>query len=240
MVQIPAYGDPTLRELERAVEREQRDEERRQYLGASMIGDPCARKIWYEYNNYPRDEISHIGLMAAQSGYFAEEITAKRLQSIEGIELITHNRHNKQIGFSAFDGKFKGHVDGLITGLLQAPKRQHIWEHKDKDHKKFNEFKNTKEKFGEKNALENWNIIYFAQAQIYMHFLQCDRHYMTVSYAGGRKYESCRTEYQPEKAAQYIERAEKILNATQEPPRISDKRDFFMCRWCQFKDICHG
>lgn len=240
MVKIPTYGDPTLRALERAVEREQHNEERRQYLGASMIGDPCVRKIWYEYNNYPREEISHIGLMAAQSGYFAEEITAKRLNSIEGIDLITHDADGNQIGFKAFDGEFAGHVDGIITGLLQAPKAKHIWEHKDKDHKKFNDFKNTKEKFGEKNTLANWDIRYFAQAQIYMHYLHIDRHYMTVSYAGGRKYDSCRTEYQPEQAEMYIDRAEKILNATAEPPRISDKKDFYQCRWCQFKDVCHG
>ena len=85
MVTIPPMPDFTLDALNRAREDEQYKEKRRQYLGASMIGDPCTRKIWYEYNNYPRAPLSAVALLAADSGYFAEDITARRLNAIEGV-----------------------------------------------------------------------------------------------------------------------------------------------------------
>jgi hypothetical protein len=240
MVTIPPMPDFTLDALNRAREDEQYKEKRRQYLGASMIGDPCARKIWYEYNNYPRAPLSAVALLAADSGYFAEDITAKRLNAIEGVTLFTKLPDGRQYNFEALQGRFKGHADGIIQGIIQAPKAQHVWEHKDKDHKKFADFQKKKKNHGEKRALQHWDERYFGQAQVLMHYLQIDRHYLTVSYAGARKYDSCRTEYQPEIAARYVDRAEKILEATQEPPRIRDEKDFFLCRFCEFKEVCHA
>lgn len=244
MVTIPAYGDPTLRALEMAVERNYKNQDR-DYLGASLIGDPCARKIWYQYNKFPRPTPSHVGILAAQSGDYAEAATTERLRLIAGIELHTHDGNGKQYGWVSHGGKMRGHYDGLIRGILQAPKAIHIWEHKDKDHKKFSDFQNKKQEFGEKKALKNWNEIYYGQAQINMHFTrldgkQIDRHYMTVSYAGGRKYDSCRTEYDPEYAAMLVDRAHKIIEAKIAPPKINEKPDFFLCKFCDFRNICHG
>lgn len=240
MVAIPAYGDPTLRVMEREVEKDRaRKQERRDYLGASMVGDPCARKIWYQYNRFPAEETGFIGVVSAESGHYAEAATAARLRLVPGLVLHTHKEDGEQYGFSTFDGRFKGHYDGLLMGLIQAPRALHVWEHKDKDHKKFSDFQNCKEKYGEKNALENWDITYFGQAQVNMHYAKADRHYMTVSYAGARRYDSCRTEYQPEKAERLIDKAWKIINARSEPVRLSEKPDFFLCKFCKFREVCH-
>lgn len=239
MVTIPEYGDPTLRAMYAAIEQAQKPQ-KRDYLGASLIGNDCPRQIWYEHNGFPKPAFEAETLMNFEDGHRTEALTAQRLRMVPGVELVTHNDKGEQIGFSALGGKFRGHCDGRIIGLIQAPKAPHIWEHKAPGQKKFDEFVKAKQTYGEKNALKNWNENYFVQAQLYMHFLQCDRHYLTVGLAGGRKYQSARTEYQPEIAARYIERAEKIINATQPPPRINDKPDFFICRFCAFKDTCHG
>lgn len=244
MVNIPQYGDPTLRAMLKAVEDTQQFENR-DYVGASGIGDPCARKIWYQYNKFPRKKSSSIGLVAADSGYYAEDKTAERLRLLPFIELHTHMENGEQYGWEAEGGKMQGHVDGLIRGLLQAPKAIHIWEHKDKDHKKFADFQNKKSNFGEKDTLRNWDETYYGQAQINMHHMRnngmkIDRHYMTVSYAGARKYDSCRTDYNEAEALRLDDKARKIIDATQPPPRINEKKDFFICRWCDFKDTCHG
>lgn len=240
MVAIPAYGDPTLQAMLRIVAERPRDS--RNYLGASLIGEPCARKIWYKFNGFPEEKSpwADIANCAADSGHYAEEVTAKRLKAIPGLKLLTHKDDGKQYGFEAFGGKFKGHVDGLIIGLLQAPKADHIWEHKDKDHKKFADFQNKKQEYGDKNTLKNWDQVYYAQAQVNMHYFNINRHYMTVSYAGGRRYESCRTDYNAEDAAMYVDRADKIISATAPPPRINENPDFFVCKFCPFKEDCHG
>lgn len=241
MVSLPQsfIEDPTLSAMRKVLEDNQ-DASRRNYLGASEIGDPCARKIWYNYNNYPRKRIESPGLMAIEDGHRTEDLTAARLRMVGGIHLVTHNSDGSQMGFSDFGGKFKGHLDGLIVGLLQAPKKWHVWENKSCGHKKFQEFKNAKNKYGEKDALENWNFIYYIQHQIYMHYYECNRGYLTVAYSGGRDYESCRTEYKRDVALQYIDRAKSIIEATQPPKKISEQSDYYMCRFCPFADICHG
>lgn len=237
MVAIPQHGDPTLEAMKRQIELQPREE--RNYLGASLIGNECAREIWYTYNKYPREPFDAKTLMNFEDGHNCEAITAKRLQTVPGIELATHHTDGKQFGFSTFNGRFRGHYDGKIIGLLQAPRAIHIWEHKSSAHKKWNEFKKAKAEYGEKGALKAWNKNYYVQANLYMHYEQLERHYLTVSYAGAREYDSCRTEYNPEIAAEYIDRAYKIIETKIAPPRISEKKDFYICRWCAFKDICH-
>lgn len=238
MAIIPELTDPTLEAMKKAIE-DRQDTSRRDYIGASLIGNECARQIWYEYNGYPRPLFEANTLMNFEDGHRTEDLTASRLRMVEGIELWTHDEHGEQFGFSVLDGKFSGHCDGVIRGLKQAPKALHIWEAKCSAYKKFNEFKSAKQKFGDKLALKNWNVNYFAQAQLYMHYLNIDRHYMTVALAGGRDYDSCRTEYEPEIAQYYIDRADKIINSREPPPKINGKSDFFICRFCNFKEICH-
>lgn len=249
MVTIPTPNDPTLEAMYVAVKELPR--ENRQYLGASEIGQPCARRLWYSYNNHDRVEFenSHIGLMAADSGHYAEAKTAERLRLLPFIELHTHMENGEQYGWNAYNGKLQGHVDGLIRGLLQAPKAIHVWEHKDKNQSKFVNFQSTKKKFGEKNTLKNWDEVYYGQAQINIHFMRklfrkygilIDRHYLTVSYAGARKYDSCRTEYNASYAEHLEERGKRITEVKQPPPKINEQLDYYICKMCPYRKECHG
>lgn len=236
MVAIPMRGDPTLEAMFSAI-KERQDRGRRDYLGASLIGNECARQIWYEYNKYDRPDFEAKTLLLFEDGHRTEDLTAERLRLVDGIELLTHNEDGEQFGFK--HGKLKGHIDGKIRGLIQAPAKWHIWECKSSGQKKFDEFKKLSLQ-DEKSALQKWNMNYYVQAQLYMHFFDMDRHYTTVALGGGRDYASCRTEYDMSVALKYIDRAEKIISATSEPPRLSENPDFFICRWCAYKDICHN
>lgn len=238
MVKIPEPLDPTIEAMYRAIEAGQ-DRSKRDYLGASTVGHPCARQVYYTYHFGSPDK-EWRGLLAIEDGHRSEDLAAQRLRMVRGIELHTHDQNGEQYGFSDFDGKFKGHYDGLIKGLWQAHSIPHVWECKATNEKGYKAFEKAKKEYGEKNALENWNKSYYVQAQLYMHYSGYDRHYLTVSYAGGREYSSCRTEYDAATAEQYRDRAYKIINATQPPPRIREEKDFWMCRLCQYKERCHG
>lgn len=238
MVKIPTQPDPTLEAMYREIEKRPRD--KRDYLGASLIGNDCARQIWYQYKGFQGEPFDAETLMNFEDGHRTEELTAERLRLVDGIELITHDENGNQFGFSAFGGKFKGHYDGRIRGLIQAPRAWHIWEGKASSQKKYNEFTRAKEKHGDKNTLKNWNEGYYVQAQMYMHYGEIDRHYLTLAYAGGRQYQSCRTEYDAGLAAQYIDRADKIILTQQPPPKIREEKDYYICRWCDFRKMCHG
>jgi len=238
MVTIPQYKDPTLEAMKRICVEQGNKQTPRNYLGASLIGNPCSRQIWYAYKAYPKKPFEAETLWNFEDGHRTEDLIAARLRLLPNIELWTHDEQGKQFGFEYLGGKFKGHIDGVIRGLIQAPKALHIWENKCSAEKKYNEFQNAKVKYGEKNALKHWNENYFIQAQLYMRFFNIDRHYMTVAKAGGRDVDSCRTEYQPEIAEKAIDKADKIINAQSEPQRISENADYFVCRFCDYAEIC--
>lgn len=238
MVAIPKVSDPTLDAMKiyylATVVDEPRD-----YLGASIIGNPCPRQIWYDIHHYKKQPFSAETRWNFLDGHHVEKLIADRLRLVPGIELWTHDENGKQFERTAHNGRFKAHPDGIIRGLIQCPKTTSVWENKASGQKKFNEFQSFKQKFGDKEALKNWNESYWVQAQILMHLFEIDRHYMTVALAGGREIDSCRTEYIKDVAEKYLDRALKVLDAKEAPARISDKSDHFICRWCNFHDICH-
>ena len=167
----------------------------RKYLGMSQIGDPCWRKLYYSYRYAEKRIISVAGIKAIQDGFIQESVMATRLRLLPEIELITEKEDNKQIESNLLLGHFLGHLDGEIKGILEAPKTWHVWEHKSVNEKKYNELLKIREENGEKETLKKWDIIYYDQAQIYMHTQQKTRHFLTVSTPGSRAYASIRTDY---------------------------------------------
>lgn len=238
MVSIPEQIDLTLDAMRRISAERGNGEPRRGYLGASELGRQCVRAIWYSFTGVKGKPREAKLCWAAEDGHHTEELIAKRLRMIPGVELQSHNEHGEQLGFSVLDGRFQGHCDGVIKGLIQAPKAVHIWENKTKAQKYFDDFQKKKRIYGEKRALKEWNETYYVQAQLYMHFMQINRHYLTVALPGGRDIDSCRTEYKPEVGEAAYDRAQKLLNITVPPPRINDKADFFVCKMCEHADHC--
>lgn len=240
MVVIPDFKlDPTLEAMFLAMESIESAVPRRGYLGASSIGDDCERKLFYQFNGYERLPMERRGIMATQDGHRCEEIMASRLRLVPGIQLWTAQENGEQFGFSKYEDKYQGHYDGIILGLLQSPMTPHTWEHKACNEKKFNELKKCIDDYGEKNALENWDIIYYAQAQTYMGELELSRHYLTVSTPGFRDVISCRTEFNRLRYESYDSKAVRIITAKSPPARISERREYFKCKFCPYTTICH-
>lgn len=239
MAALPETLDPTLVALCAAMESEAAQESPRAYLGMSAIGEECDRKLWYGWRWMA--EVNHDALTLARfaDGHYSEDAVAARLRKVEGLELTTHLASGSQIGFSDMQGHFRGHMDGLITGLLQAPKTTHVWEHKCVNETKFKKLAALKAEVGEKNALAKWDEIYYAQAVLYMHYAELDRHYLTCATAGSREVTSVRTESNSEYAKQLIAKAENILNASQPPARAYKDASFYKCKWCPFSEQCH-
>lgn len=239
MVLLPNLDmDPTLEAMHAAVEREREKEPKRSYLGASSLGHECERNVWYQYNGYPAEPMNHKGYYAVEDGHRSEDLIASRLRMVPGVELVTQDEAGNQFGFTKFDGKFKGHIDGFIRGLLQAPKTPHIWENKAINEKKFADFQKLKQKFGEKNALKEWDFTFYVQAQIYMGEFGLERHYLTACTPGGRAVDSCRTEFNKGQYDSFISKAQRILGAREAPERVSTRKELLVCKWCKFNDEC--
>lgn len=240
------YEDKTLEAMNKALEVQQSLEKPRHYLGASEIGHDCNRYLFYSFRNACKRSIPASGIKAIQDGYNQEDITIARLRALPFIELVntdgTFDKEGKpnQIGFKLLLDHFRGHIDGMIKGIVQAPATWHVWEHKAVNEKKFDQLKKLIEEKGEKEALELWDYTYYAQAQIYMHCFQMERHYIVVSTPGGRNHIGCRTEYKRAIADNLISKAKEIIfdNWTI-PARISEKREFYKCQWCHMQGVCH-
>jgi len=237
--------DPTLELIRSEIVVRQKQEKPREYIGASSIGDECARKLWYQLRMpQAADTFDAATLMRFDDGHRTEALLIERMR-LAGLSVIDRDDTGEQLRFSHCGGLIAGHIDGLVTGLVQAPKKTHIFEAKCVGDRVFSAFCKLRGTVFEKDVLRSWNMKYYVQAQLYMHFSKqfhssfIDRHYTIVASAGGRDMQSCRTEYDRETALRYIDRAERIAVADREPPRMSDKPDFWLCRMCQFNKECH-
>ena len=238
MAIIPEYRDPTLLAVDRAIEKAQ-DTEPRKYLGMSQIGHPCRRALWYSFRHCTPIFHKALSLKRFACGHNGEDLQSKRINMVQGVELHTHQPNGEQFGFSDFGGHFRGHMDGAIHGLIQAPKTWHVWEHKQTDEKKQAKLQKLKNEKGEKNALAEWDEIYYGQAIVYMDYSGMERHYLTCSSPGGRHTISVRTNADKMIAANLKEKAKTIIFAPEPLERLSERPDWFQCNWCDHKSICH-
>jgi len=242
MVKLPDLDkDPTLEAMDRAIEARALQEPKRNYLGMSAIGHPCERKLYYDFRSTTRTAHDAATLKRFEDGHRGEALMAERLRLVPGVTLHTLDPNTGyQFGFKDHDGNFRGHMDGAIHGLLQAPSTWHVWEHKCVKDEKQEKLKKLKASKGEKDAFAAWDEIYYAQAVLYMHYSGMTRHYLTVSTPGERSTISCRTEENPEAAIRLIEKARRIIEAPYPLARISNDPAWWQCRFCDHQEICHA
>lgn len=224
------YRSPVMLAIDAALEAQAKLEPPRTYLGMSSIGEPCERKLWYGLRF--KREIEARGIRCIQDGHAGELVMAERLRMV-GLRITDQQRT-----FSDFNQLLGGHWDGRIEGLPQSSK-PHVWEHKQVNEKKFAAFKKLRQE-DEHTALEKWDEVYYAQAQMYMRYSGLDRHYLTVASSGGRDYEDCRTRYADRKAEALRDKARRILDAVEPPLRLSNNPSFFKCKMCEHRSRCHG
>lgn len=232
----------TLSEIDKALELQQQLERPRNYLGMSIIGHECWRKLFYDFRGVCKRKISASSIRAINDGFKQEDIMAERLRMLPYIELHTCDTNNptQQIAVEGLLSHFRGHLDGVIKGLKEAPTTYHVWENKAVNQKKFDLLNKLKIEKGEKEALYHWDQIYYAQAQCYCHFTGLERHFLTVETPGGREYTSVRTNYNRKYAEMIIDKARQIIFENFSiPEKISEKREFYLCNFCDYKSICH-
>jgi hypothetical protein len=233
MVEVPQRQDPTIDAVNAALEAEQRPYTTKN-IGFGEIGHDCSRYLYYKINSDEPELFSANTIRIFNAGHSAEARMAEELRKVKGITLWTHDpeRENKQYKFDFLDGRLTGRLDGVIVGLLQAPKTPHVWEHKETNEKKFKEL----QKIG---SIKGWDEKYNAQAHLGMFAAELDRHYLTCSTGGIRGVTSVRTELNKNYAQGLIDKAERIINAKTPPERIGSE-DFYICRMCRFHSKCHG
>lgn len=233
--------DPTLDAVNRVIEETAQQKKRHPpTIGIAQLGSPCERKLWLQFRMAKTEVFSAEQLRRFEDGYRSEDIEASRLARVEGVKLRTIDTvTGYQYSVSAIDGHLQGRIDGRITGLLQAPVTEHIWESKCVNEKKQTTLLKAKQEHGEKQALKYWDNLYYAQAILYMHLTGLTRHYLTCTTPGSLWSLSVRTEADPEEAERLLEKARRIKDANTLPTGISENPSWYQCKACTFNGICH-
>jgi hypothetical protein len=135
-------------------------EEPRKYLGASLLGNKCARYIQYTFAGIAPDKPDTGQLLRIfEIGHVLEDVIAEWIR-MAGFELETRDADGNPFGFTQAAGKIQGHVDGIIRNGPIAAKYPMLWECKTMKAASWREL--------EKDRLEISNPQYFAQIQLYM------------------------------------------------------------------------
>ncbi|KKK61528.1 hypothetical protein LCGC14_3013440, partial [marine sediment metagenome] len=129
----------------------------RGYLGASIIGHPCERYLWYCFRQCCSSDFSGRMYRLFETGDREEGRMAANLRSI-GCEVHDHDDVGKQFEVSALGGHFSGHMDGCALGIPEAPKTWHVLEFKTHNAKSFKKL--------EKEGVQKSKPQHFSQMQI--------------------------------------------------------------------------
>lgn len=219
----------TLATIERAVVG-QADDGLRPHLGASLIGRPCERALWYSFRwaTRPAHEARTLRLFAR--GQREEAVFADLLRRA-GIEVVTDDpATGEQYRFGS--GHFGGSMDGACQGLPEAPKAWHVIEMKTHGAKSFNELA---AKGVQAAKFEHW-----LQMQCYMAWTGMERAlYIAVCKDDDRLHLE-RIDFDRTEAEAAFAKAQRIIDAPEPLFGISDDAGFYLCKWCDHRNLCHG
>ena len=221
-----------------ALEAERERQRPRDYLGASRIGEPCARRLVYEVTHTPPDpgkDFEGRVLRIFAAGHVFEDLAIRWLRQA-GFDLRTQTQAGGQFGFETAGGRIRGHVDGVIVdgpeiGLTWPV----LWEHKAL---KASSWSDTAKK-----GVQLSKPVYFGQMQIYMAYMGLGSALFTALNKDTCELYHEHVPFDPAAAQALSDKAVAVLRAADAGdllPRIATSPDFFLCRFCPFATRCWG
>lgn len=207
-------------------------EKRREYLGASAIGDPCERALWYGFRFAIAKTFDGRLYRLFMTGHLEEPRMVDELQGI-GCEVHAVDEDGQQFGFKAVGGHMAGHMDGSALGVLEAPKTWHVLECK--THKASEYAKLVKA-----NSIKESHPKHYAQAQFYMGVSGMTRCLYLAKNKDTDHLHSERIRFNADDFKAIMEKAERIIRAPQPPARCATRPDTFACKFCDAYKLCWG
>lgn len=203
----------------------------REHLGASIIGDPCERKIWLTWRWAKTPSFDGRILRLFEYGKKAEERIFEEMRAA-GIKVWNVDETSgNQWSVSALGGHFKGSLDAVCQEAPELPNDACVVEVKTHNEKSFKELL--------KSGVKKAKPVHWAQFQIYCKLMGLGH----ALYVAENKNDSAiyteLVEADDHAADLLLAKADRIIKSTTPPPRIGDASTMD-CKWCSFKDLCHG
>ncbi len=200
---------------------EKQSDEPRNYIGASSIGNPCERAIWYGLHRPEAKEVSAQQRMTFEIGKILEKLIKELLRNSG---LIIEDNLRTQSEYYLF---FQGYPDGFFN----YKNSRYILEIKTANDSNFNTFKNK--------GLRLWNSQYYDQIQSYMGMSGVHKCYLLAINKNTSELHYELILFDAERYEWLVAKAKRIGEAVIEPPRINGSPSYFRCRMCFYKKICH-
>lgn len=208
----------------------------RKHLGASLIGKPCSRELWYTFRwakkaTFSESDKDNNGRLFRLFDRGHREEPAM-IRFLEGIGCKFKYTKEQQARISDCGGHFGGSLDNIGT----LPERYGItqdilFEFKTSAFSEFNKLVKDRVK---KHKPAHW-------AQMCAYGYKAHLHYGLYMCANKNNDELHLELLQLDHdfGKMMVERAHSIITSQIAPPKISMTPTNFSCKWCSFKDICH-
>jgi len=209
---------------------EAKTERPRYYLGASVIGDPCERKLWYQFRFMAREQFSGRMLRLFQRGHREEAYAVGNLRAAGCVVSETDPNTGRQYNFQS--GGFGGSCDGIVeSGVPEAPEKRHVLEIKTHSKKSFDELV--------AKGVQEAKPQHYVQMQVYMAAFDVDRALYYAVCKDDDRIHVERVRHDPEVSTWAIERAQRVIYDQRIPPKLSNEPTWYQCKYCPAHDLCH-
>jgi hypothetical protein len=204
------------------------DNSPRPYLGYSMIGEQCLRYLQYYHRMAFTAKISRRISRLFEFGKYMEKVFEDDLSRI-GIKM-----RDAQIEVVGFMGHWKGHLDGILSGVPTAEKTDHLAEFKTHNDEQFKKLQKEKD-------VKKTHPKHFYQATAYMGRMKLKR----ALYLGYNKNDSSyyaeRLYFDKEEFDELVFKEEAVVKNAKLFPRIGNgKETWHECRFCPAKQVCYN
>ncbi len=206
----------------------------REYLGASLAGHQCDRYVQYQWlviqKEIPGEVFPPRTLRIFDRGNVYEDRARRWLQGA-GFLFIP-----KPPAIEDFEGRFGGHVDGIIAGFYPGDSPiplPALWECKCLGAKGW--------KALEKDGLKKFSPTYWGQIHTYMKYLGLSRCLFTAVNADTMELQHFLIDFLESEAAMVRSKVGRVFTATKLQellPRCTTDPAFYLCVYCPFRKIC--
>lgn len=193
----------------------------RNYIGASIIGHPCYRAIWYELHNTTPLEIPPRTNRIFETGNALEKLVISWIM-LANLRVFACTEPVECEELPIFKGSYDAFLPyfGAILEIKTA---------KDSSFKVF-----------VRAGLRKWYPIYYAQVQSYMGMGGFKYAYVLVINKDTSELHDELVEFDYDFYQELVEKAKAIATSEKEPPRISSNPLWYQCKICSYKGVCHG
>ena len=205
----------------------------RSHLGASLIGHPCNRYLWYTFRWAFHKKHSGRMYRLFDRGHQEEKRFVKWLRGI-GVEVCDFAENGKQYRVSGCNGHFGGSLDGLaVIPTIYVPTGERI----------LVEFKTSgtgSKKFGkmQNEGLKEAKPQHFSQVCVYGKKYNIKYVlYLMINKDTDDLYVELE-EVDWAHAGDMERKAEYIINSQEAPPRMCKSESYWQAKYCDYLGIC--